>query len=329
LLESDTDPDLKYDAIIALGIVPPEGQEAETAVSALLSNVKRCRKHKYWDSMRSKSIAALNNFRSPESVPLLVEELADGNPSIVLEAARALESITGVAKATRQVVEAASSAGDESVTHYSNALRWMNRDKVAEELESVMMTGTLEQQDMARKLMSEVGGRAAFEKLRARSETMKQHLDALEKTEEGIRELFDSSLIEAKSGYKLGTYMDIIVFFLGVGLVVLSGTLVINGKETIAGITGAGGVLAVLYNLFISNPRRKVQESVEHLMALKVIFLGYLRQLHQADKAYVRRFLDDTPLTPAEVREFAGIVSDAMKDSISNIERYKNAPPPK
>lgn len=318
--------DATYDSIVALGVIPPDWSCAEAAVTALLTCIKECRRHPWWDSMRTKALHALSRLKSPEAEPILICELSDSNPSIVYEAARALEKVVGVSRATARIVEAASQTGEEATYQYANALRWMNREEVVEELESLMLSGPSDQQNAARELLSEIGGRAAFEKLRARADTMRQHLYTLEKTEEGIRELFDSSLREARSGYRLSTLMDTLVFLLGVGLVVLSAVLVLDDKETLAGLTATGGALSILYNLFLANPRRRVQESVEHLMTLKVIFLGYLRQLHQADKAYVRRFLDDSPLRPDEVRLYSRIVAETMRDAVAQMHRHAVKP---
>ncbi len=318
--------DATYDSIVALGVIPPDWSCAEAAVTALLTCIKECRRYPWWDSMRTKALHALSRLKSPEAEPILICELSDSNPSIVYEAARALEKVVGVSRATARIVEAASQTGEEATYQYANALRWMNREEVVEELESLMLSGPSDQQNAARELLSEIGGRAAFEKLRARADTMRQHLYTLEKTEEGIRELFDSSLREARSGYRLSTLMDTLVFLLGVGLVVLSAVLVLDDKETLAGLTATGGALSILYNLFLANPRRRVQESVEHLMTLKVIFLGYLRQLHQADKAYVRRFLDDSPLRPDEVRLYSRIVAETMRDAVAQMHRHAVKP---
>ena len=321
--------DATYDAIVALGAIPVEWSSADAAVTALITCVKECRRHPWWDGMRMKALSALNNLGSGEAVPILIGELSDSNPAIVYEAARALEKVVKVRMATARIVEAASQTGEEAIWQYANALRWMDRDKVVEELESIMLSGSLNQQNTARALLSEVGRRAAFEKLRARADTMKQHLDVLEKAEQGIREMFEFSITEARAGYKMGTWMDITVFVLGVAFVILSGTLVLEGKVTLASLTGVGGSLAILYNLFLANPRRRVQEAVEHLMSLKIIFLGYLRQLHQADKAYVRRFLDDFLLPPEEVSQYSNVVAATMRDAIMAVHQYSARAPRK
>src|SRR5262249_12638261 len=142
--------DATYDSIVALGAVPPEWSGAEAAVTALTSFVRECPKHPWWGALRAKGLAALNNLRAPDPVPLLVTDLSDSNPAIVYEAARALERVVGVRKATARIAEAASQTGEEAIHQYANALRWMNRDEVAEELESLMLSGAADQQETAR-----------------------------------------------------------------------------------------------------------------------------------------------------------------------------------
>ena len=66
----------------------------------------------------------------------------------------------------------------------------------------------------------------------------------------------------------------------------------------------------------IANPRRQVRESVDHLMLVKIVFLSYLRRLHQADQAYTRRLLDDEVITVDEVKLFADLIGGIMDDTV-------------
>ena len=66
----------------------------------------------------------------------------------------------------------------------------------------------------------------------------------------------------------------------------------------------------------IANPRRQVRESVDHLMLVKIVFLSYLRRLHQADQAYTRRLLDDEVVTVDEVKLFADLIGGIMDDTV-------------
>jgi hypothetical protein len=70
----------------------------------------------------------------------------------------------------------------------------------------------------------------------------------------------------------------------------------------------------------IAKPRQKVQEAVDHLMYLKVVFLAYLRQLHQVDQAYTRHLLEDEKsMAPEDVDKFSGMVEKTMKNAVQQL----------
>lgn len=320
------------EAIVALGqILPNQSQYAQDSARTLENFVIKSRRSTYWDSMRTQALSSLGNLKVESTASLLIRELDDDNPAIVREAARALEKVVGIKIATARIVEAASRAGKEGTERFANAFRWMDRNSIVEELETVMVSGPMDQQDVARTLLSEIGGSAAYQKLKARTRAMDQYTSVMKESEEKIRNLFDSSIKEARGGFKLATIMDTVVFFLGVALIAISAGLVLSKNGTLdnwvgIGLTGGGGVLGVIYGILIAKPRKQVRESVDHLMHLKLIFLAYLRQLNQADQAYTRRLLEDEPLTPQEVHEFSKMVGTTMRvaaEQITNNQSMK------
>ena len=121
--------------------------------------------------------------------------------------------------------------------------------------------------------------------------------------------------------------MDILIFVLGICLLILSANLALAEENPAsswsAWITGAGGVLAVVYGRFIAQPRAQVEESVRYLSRLKAVFLGYLRQLRQTDHAYTRRVLEDKPLDANETRGFNQLVDEVLQKAVLHLE----APP--
>jgi len=271
--------------------------------------------------MRTGAITGLGNLKVESQGPLIIEELADDNPAVVREAARSIERVLGLSITVIRIAEAASKSGAAGMDAYARALRWLNREAVAEELETLMVTGSARQQDVARTLLSELGGAIAFEKLRARTDAMKQYTEALEKTEGKIRDLFEGSVREAQSGFHFAVIMDVVVFAVGVMLLLGSAGYALFatgdlGKWAGVGLSGGIGVLGVVYGVLIANPRRQVRESVDHLMRVKMMFLAYLRRLHQADQAYTRRLLDDEPITVDQVKGFSDVVGNIMEDTI-------------
>lgn len=321
IVESAGYADWTYDAIIAVGSIPNEWNQSIMAGQALSTCIIKMRGSPWQDSMRTAAITGLGNLMIESAAPLIIEELADDNPAIVREAARSLEKILGLPLTVVRIVESAAKSGTNGIDIYARALRWLNRDVVAEELETLMTTGAARQQEVARTLLSEVGGTVAFEKLRARTDIMKQYTDMLEQTESKIRELFEASVHDAQRGFDLALIMDVAVFVLGIILLLGSATYALTATGNLAtwagiGISGGLGVLGILYGVLISNPRRQVRESVDHLMLLKIVFLAYLRRLHQADQAYTRRILDDEPIDAEQVKLFADMVGHIMADTI-------------
>jgi HEAT repeat protein len=316
--------DATYDAIVALGKATKGSSHAESAERALTNFVARFRTSPMRDGMRMMAIQALGALRMERASPLLIEELTGDNPAIVREAAQALEKALGVRTAAERVVEAASKAGSGNLEAFGRALRWMDRDAVVQQLETVMVSGYVEHQEIARHLLSEIGGAAAFQKLQARTRAIAQYTAELEKAEEKIRNLFETSIREAQIGFKISAIMDQIVFALGILLIASSAVTVLTSGSTLdkwagVGITGGTGLLGVLYGIVVAKPREKIVEAVDHLMRLKVIFLGYLRQLHQADQAYTRRLLEDKPLAPDEVDKFSRMIEQTMRRAVDHL----------
>src|SRR5437868_142385 len=319
--EADYTKEETYDAIMALGGIPTNWDHAIKAARALSKAIDEMREKRWKDGMRTSAIAGLGNLRVESTGTSILEELLDDNPAVVREAARSVEKILGLSVTVMRIVEAASKRGAVGTDAYARALRWLNRDAVAEELGNLMTTGSASQQDVARTLLRELGGAVAFEKLRARTNSMKQYTEILEKTERKVTELFEGSVREAESGFRLAVIMDVVVFAIGVVLLVGSAAYALFatgglGKWAGVGVSSGTGVLSTLYGLFIANPRRRVKESVEHLLRVKIVFLAYLRQLHQTDQTYTRRLLDDEPISFDDLKHFAELIGDIMGKAV-------------
>jgi hypothetical protein len=128
-------------------------------------------------------------------------------------------------------------------------------------------------------------------------------------------------------------HMDLIVFAIGILLIGSSAVMALNSAGTLdkwagVGVTGGTGLLGVLYGILVAKPREKIVEAIDHLMRLKVIFLGYLRQLHQADQAYTRRLLEEEErLTADEVDKFSRMIEQTMRGAMDHLNLVKLGKP--
>jgi HEAT repeat protein len=317
LVERAVYADDTYEAIVALGHVPRASSRAERAAHSLEVFIATVRGYPRFDEMRTRALVSLGQLGVLSSASLMLDEIVDDHPAIVREAARGLVSVLGERTAAARVVEQAIKAGRDQIVKYATALRWMPAVSVLDEIEAAMVSGPTEAQVAARALLSEIGGAAALQKLMARARSTDQYTQLLQAAEEKVRSMFETSLKEARRGFSIATTMDVLVFLLGVGLILASATLLLRGGGTLdswtgVGVTGGTGVLGVLYSILVAKPRQQVRETVDHLMYLKIVFLGYLRQLHQVDQAYTRRMLEDEVVALDEVAKFGDMVGATM-----------------
>jgi hypothetical protein len=266
----------------------------------------------------------LGKLKSEKCVPTLLEELIAENPSVAREAACALEATLGAQRAVGKVVEMASQSsqkGQNLVRDYGNALRWMKgQAEVAEELETHMGVGAVASREIARLLLAEIGGAMAFQKLAAVRRSIDQYTEMFNRTEETVRKIFEDSIEKAKFGFRSATGMDLIVFIIGVVLILASSIAALQQQGNLTNwvtpaATGISGVAFILYTLFLSNPRQKIQEAVDHLMQLQIVYMGYVRQLTEADQAYNRLLLEEERIDTEVVGKYATIIKECMGEA--------------
>jgi hypothetical protein len=324
IVDQGANSDVTYDAIHAVGKIANDSEYARLAARTLGNFVDRWKTYRGRDAMRMKALAGLSRLRRSSEASIVIEQLLDDNPAVVCEAARALESILGASEAVDRVVEQTATTAEVDVERYAEALRWMTaRQDVVEQLSSVMASGPSGHREVARRLLSEVGGAAAFEKLRVQSSLMSHHATFLKDSEERVQRLFEGSINDAKTGFQRTLLMDQTLFYGGVILVGVSAALGLYHHGALSADwvgSGATGVLGVLYTLFFAKPREQVQRGIDHLMNLKVVFLGFLRQLHQADSAYIRRLLDEKPILSSELKEYNGLIDDATMKAAQQLK---------
>jgi hypothetical protein len=318
-LREPTYSDATYDTLIALGQLPANTPEAEEAAAAITAYVRRFRWPMY-DSMRTNALVSLGRLRSALSVPVLLEELTDENPMIVLQAARALEAVLGTRVATRRIMEAAAPQRHAGVQSYASALRALRRAEVIDELEAAFTGGTSEQGDTALLLLRDLGGAEALDRLGALRRTTEQFAAAQSNADADLRQNLQDALSEARRGFRIVTGMDVTVFVAGLALLAIGIYLVLTGEqpaERLAGAaTAAGGLFSVVLKDWLTKSRDRIEPSVRRLAGIQALFHGYLRQVRQVDQAYTQRILAGR-IDPEDVRAYTAIVGEATTQALS------------
>ena len=83
------------------------------------------------------------------------------------------------------------------------------------------------------------------------------------------------------------------------------------------GISSGTGFLSVVYSLFINKPSRKIRKNTNHLMRLKVIFLGYLRELTQMDQSFSKNLMDNDNISQYTWEGYVTKIKGSMTNSLN------------
>jgi hypothetical protein len=316
-----------YDAIIALGNIQAKTEPARRAAEVLERFVSRARRHPQRTPERCKAIIALGDLRV-EKVDLLLDELIVDDPTLAREAALALEKMLETRRAVGRIFEKAQAVPSESRTFYADALRWMvDRQQVFSALDSFWGSGQTGVEDVARDLMSRVGGALAFERLRVQRDAMDNFTQLMKDTQENVDGQFNSTIEASRFGFRIQTWMDRLVFGVGLVFIIFSGIKAFaNNTEsdwTGIALTGGVGILGVLYSTLIARPRENIKVAVLDQSQLQMIFLGYIRDLNRVDQAYIEQILEDEPLSAEQVQKFISITSELRTKAVEDVNKLR------
>ncbi len=260
-------------------------------------------------------------------------ELLSEDINIVSGACKTLQTFYNINNSTNIIIDAlimqSSKIGKDynnkdntTIIALSNSLKWMSqRDtSVLESLEDKMYRGESEKiRDSARRLISEMGGANAIKKLEVRKNLKDNYSKRINDSQIKIEQMFNNTITDAKRGFNVSILMEIIVFFSGIILLLVSGFFAIfnTNNESLnywvgTAASGTTGCLSILYTLFISKPRKKIKENISHLMYLKVIFLGYLRELNQIDQSFNQHILEEEIITENKMKFFYTSINNIM-----------------
>lgn len=181
-----------------------------------------------------------------------------------------------------------------------------------------------DEKNIARVILTEMGGYIAINKIKETQSMRDKYMEMTGHAQKQIENMFEKSITEAKNGFKVSLYMNIAVFILGFILIAISGFMAVFRNEEDewvgVGVSSGAGTLSMMYSLFFNKPSRKIRKSTNHLMRLKVIFLGYLRELTQLDQTFSKRLLDLDPITMDDLELFINKISKCMKTSLSALQ---------
>lgn len=283
-----------------------------------------------WTPVQINVIKIIGLCGQPKSSADLVCQLHYYDPAVVWQAMISLITCVGIDSALQDILEAGASADGEVVENLSNSLKRLvqdcpeHKEKVFEFLDDMMSRAlTLELQDAARHFLTNMGGASAMKKLQARSDSVEAYRSIMRDAEQQMQRMFKASMDDAKRGFQIALSMDVVLFVVGIAMLLSSAILAImQGKVGAStGVTGGLGSASTMYSMTVSKPRQQVKAAVDHMMYIKVVFLGYLRELQQADQTFGRRMMEETPITEEELLGFKKGLQNTMTAALAHLRR--------
>lgn len=298
-----------------------------------LLNIARNYSSRIWNEIKLqllKSLRIYNRTTGKRIVDELKDELLDSDISIVFEACKTLKSIFEIENCLKVIIDVLYSQSvknvyfaDKKVFAISYSLKILSQKEtnlvnILQELEQGY--DDYDKKNIIRKLFTEMGGMQAIRKSQQNADIREKYMKMTSTAQLKVEEMFHRSIDDAKKAFKISLGMNIIVFLVGIVLLATSGIMAImqdtGDNWAGVGVSSGTGFLSVVYSLFINKPSRKIRKNTNHLMRLKVIFLGYLRELTQMDQTFSKNLLDNDNISQDTLNGYVNKIKDSMNNSL-------------
>lgn len=276
-------------------------------------------------TMRRYYLEALRQLDQPAEIKeALLKAVEDQDAQIRLDAAATLKTIDAVASTARLVELALKRENDTE--QLVEALRHIDRELAAKELREALGSSDTQVSRRANQLLTDLGGQTAAQiLLTERSKAVDRYTRILTGADYEVRQHFNQLMAQARSAFWISMAMHTVVFLIGVAALTGSLILALNGGSNaiVTWASGAIGVASLLITTFYQNPLRNVRSSLNSLMQVDVVFLGYVRQINQIDATFKHLFLETrdfgTPQMQATVAEIQSAVNKILEEIRTHI----------
>jgi hypothetical protein len=248
----------------------------------------------------------------------------DDDAQIRVEAAHALKEMIGEEQSIKTLIPLALQADGDTVM-LVDALRHINSDLAATALRDALGNPDIKVSGRANELLTTLGGQTAAQILMGeRTKTLDRYTSILTGADEDVRKHFGQLISQARAAFWFSMVMHTIVFLIGVG--VLIGSLVLafqQGFDTVTTLVGGSlGTLAVVLTTFYRNPLRNVRGSLNALMQVDVVFLGYVRQINQIDATFKHMFLETRDFGTTQMQATVSEIQSSVSKILVEIQTH-------
>ena len=277
-----------------------------------------------------KTLRVYNRTTGKKNIDELKDELLNTDLSIVFEACKTLKSIHDIEGCLKTAIDVIYTESVKNMSFDEKkiyaisycfkiiSLKVPNLISTLKDIESGY--DDYDKKNIIRKLFTEMGGLEAIKKSQQNNDIREKYMEVTSSAQVRVEKMFEKSISDAKSAFKVGLVMNIIVFMVGITLLTMSGVLAVlndNGDNWAGiGVSSGTGFLSVVYSLFINKPSRKIRKNTNHLMRIKVIFLGYLRELTQMDQSFSKSLIENEIISQDTLEGFVYKIKNSMNNAL-------------
>jgi hypothetical protein len=313
--------DTRWEAIQALASF----QQRKSIVAGELGNLLIKDKN---PTLRRFYLEALMKLGQPsESQSALLTAIEDADAQIRLDAANALKEMLGEEKSIRLLLPRALER-DKDTALLVDALRHIDSNLAAKEIRDALSNPDAKVSARANQLLTELGGQAAAQILmNERAKALDNYTHILNDADKDVRDHFKELMSQAKFAFWLSLMMHVVVFGIGVWMLIASLSLALSQGLSIVsvwlGVGGAGAsALVILLSAFYSSPLKNVRTSLNALMQVDVVFLGYVRQINQIDATFKHMFLDAGDFGTEQMKVTVAEIQTTVKGILEEIQKH-------
>ena len=313
--------DTRWEAIQALASFGSRKSEVASLLGELLVEDKD-------PTLRRFYLEALTKLNQPnESQDALLEAIEDADAQIRLDAANTLKAMIGTEKSIQLILPNALKR-EKNTALLVDALRHIDRDLAAKAIRDALSNPDSKVSTRANQLLTELGGEAAAQILMSeRAKALENYTHILNDADKDVRDHFKELMSQAKFAFWLSLGMHIIVFMIGVWVLIVSLSLVMDGgPDALSTWIGVGGVgasaLVILLSAFYRSPLQNVRGSLNALMQVDVVFLGYVRQINQIDATFKHMFLDARDFGTQQMKTTVAEIQSTVTAILGEIQKH-------
>lgn len=313
--------DTRWEAIQALASFTHRKSEVARLLGDLLGRDED-------PTLRRFYLEALKNLNQPdESQNALLKAVEDSDAQIRLDAADALKTLLGPEKSIQLLLPSALER-EKDTARLVDALRHVDRDLAAKAIRDALGNPDTKVSIRANQLLTELGGQAAAQILmNERAKALDNYTDILSDADKDVRDHFKDLMSQAKVSFWLSLVMHTIVFAIGVSTLIASLALAVrSGLNTVSTWIGVGGAgasaLVILLSAFYQSPLKNVRGSLNALMQVDVVFLGYVRQINQIDATFKHMFLDARDFGTEQMKATVAETQAAVREILEEIQKH-------